>query len=148
VFRRCAHCGASYVPKQLKAAASYCSRSCKDKAKNAKLKAARLQAKAVIRRCIRCGGVMPREMRTDALFCSEQCSYKAHYLPRSLRTNADQGDELGHERLAIFERDEWQCGICLRPVIAACGIPSRCAPRSITSFRFQRAAATIRPTFA
>lgn len=116
VSRRCAHCSAPYVPKQLKAAAAYCSRSCKDKAKNARLAAARLASKPADRRCIRCGGVMPREMRTDALFCSEQCSYKTHALPRSLRVNADQGDRIGSDRLAICERDGWKCGICGEPV--------------------------------
>jgi 5-methylcytosine-specific restriction endonuclease McrA len=115
--RSCAHCGQQYVPRQLKAAAAYCSRTCKTKATNTARKAERDAAKlaAPARECPQCGGPVPIMARVDAVFCSAKCNTASRNLCRKLRA---RGAPIPSEvtRAGIGARDRWRCGICHRPV--------------------------------
>jgi 5-methylcytosine-specific restriction endonuclease McrA len=110
--RDCAQCGKSYIPSQLKAAATYCSRLCKDRAAKDRKISERLALKPTDRECLHCGSVLPQSMRADAIFCSEECNYGAHALQRKLRARTGQDDKPGYLRAAICKRDGWRCGIC------------------------------------
>lgn len=110
--RRCTQCGTSYRPKQLHSTAAFCSRSCKDSAKNAASAERRRASKPIERICVHCGAVLPQSKRVDAMFCSEECNSAAHALKRKLRARGDVTEEPGYVRLQIAERDRWRCGIC------------------------------------
>ena len=107
----CSYCGQSYIPKQLKSGAAYCSRKCKDDARNAAAKAARLAAKQS-RQCLYCSAVIGPERRINAKFCSPECNEKAHQLKRKLRSRGGNDGSVGYLRAYICERDGWKCGIC------------------------------------
>jgi 5-methylcytosine-specific restriction endonuclease McrA len=115
--RTCGHCGQQYVPRQLKSAAAYCSRGCKDKAKNVALKAQRDAAKAAapLRECPQCGDDVPITARVDAVFCSAPCNAASRNLCRKMRA---RGAPMPSEvtRAGIAARDRWRCGICREPV--------------------------------
>ena len=108
--RTCGHCGGTYVPRILKASAAYCSRACKERARKADLKAARLAAKAT-RSCVSCGAVIGPERRADARFCSETCNTVAHRGNKNLHRR-----QTGVTFADLGERDGWTCGICRGPV--------------------------------
>lgn len=113
--RDCAWCGASYRPKNRRPS-SYCSGTCKDKAKNAAWAAANQAKKPTDRHCMHCGDPLPQRMRADALFCSAECKDKAHALQRKLRARTGEEGKPGYLRAFICERDRWRCGICTKPV--------------------------------
>lgn len=110
--QKCSHCGSSYVPRRLAANAAYCSRRCKGLARNAAASAAREASKPVERTCMHCGEPMPQRMRSDAVFCSAECNYRAHALQRKLRARTGEEGKPGFLRAFIAERDRWRCGIC------------------------------------
>lgn len=118
--RPCTHCGQQYVPRNLKAAAAYCSPRCKDKARCAASKAERdaVKAAAPLRECPQCGGEVPRSARVDAVFCSAKCNTASRNLCRKMRNRgAPCPTEIS--RAGIAARDRWRCGICGRPVSPA-----------------------------
>ena len=78
--RDCAWCGASYRPKGRRPSV-YCSRSCKETARNAR-SAAKREASKPDRDCVWCGQAMPQSMRADAKFCCESCNSAAHAATR------------------------------------------------------------------
>lgn len=89
----------------------YCSRKCKDQARNAAIAAATVAAKPD-RECLHCGRALPKSMRSDAVFCTQKCNYAAHALQRKLRTRTGQDGKPGYLRAEICKRDRWRCGIC------------------------------------
>jgi len=104
--RTCAQCGTSYVPRFLKAAAAFCSRSCKERSRKAALKAARLASKSA-RPCVQCGTAIGPERRADARFCSEACNTAAHGGNKNLHRR-----QSGQTFVDLGDRDGWTCGIC------------------------------------
>jgi 5-methylcytosine-specific restriction endonuclease McrA len=102
----------SYVPKQLKSNAMFCSRECKTKHHNRTKQDAIDAAKPAERICPYCGRVLPRTMRVDATFCSQSCNEKAHALQRKLRARTGSDEKPGYLRAEVCKRDKWTCGIC------------------------------------
>jgi HNH endonuclease len=113
--RTCEWCGESYQSKQRRPS-NYCSRTCKDAAKNARIAAALEASKPTDRRCMHCGNQLPQRMRADAIFCSVRCNESAHALQRKLRGRTGEEGKPGYLRAFIAERDRWRCGICKKPV--------------------------------
>lgn len=113
--RNCAQCGASYRP-GARRPSMYCSGKCKDDARNAATRAARLAAKATPRHCMQCGDELPPQKRSDAIFCSAECNSAAHSLQRKLRTRTGEAAKPGYLRAFICERDKWRCQICRKKV--------------------------------
>lgn len=114
--RTCAWCGQEYVPKQLKAGAAYCSRSCKTDARNARQQQAINDAKPA-RTCPTCGAALTPRHRVDAVFCSEVCSSKAHNVTRKIRRRIGESGPRPRKvplvsLAAIAKRDKYRCGIC------------------------------------
>jgi hypothetical protein len=89
---------------------TFCSRPCKDKAHQAEAKRVREQSKPE-RNCLHCGASMPQAMRSDAVFCSEQCNSAAHKLKRG-NGRLGPGRRRDIERAYIIERDKSRCHIC------------------------------------
>jgi len=106
----------TYTPKQVKTMSGYCSRECKDRANKDRLIAERVAAKPTGRICMHCGDTLPQRMRTDAIFCSQECNYGAHALQRKLRARTGEEGKPGYLRAFICNRDRWRCGICRKPV--------------------------------
>jgi predicted nucleic acid-binding Zn ribbon protein len=88
----------------------FCSRPCKDRAKDAARQAV-IEAAKPERQCIHCGADMPRSMRADARFCSEDCNSAAHNLKRG-NGRLGPGRRREIERAYIIERDGSRCHLC------------------------------------
>jgi len=117
--RVCPICSEQFYPKQQdqpEHVATYCSRRCKDIAKNRAARSRRIESMPD-RWCLHCGDYMPRTMRADAVFCSDVCNSAAHAVTR---VHASRKAEARPSRLVfraeIAERDDWTCGICGEPV--------------------------------
>lgn len=111
--RECEECGRSYVPRQLKDHAAYCSRECKVAARNARIAAETLAAKeANPRYCLYCSRLLPATKHRHAIFCTARCNEKAHALQRKLRMRTGQDGKPGYLRAEICERDGWRCQLC------------------------------------
>lgn len=112
----CDLCGATYAKKQDRES-RFCSRSCKDIAKNAARQAA-INAAKPDRECAYCATPLPRTKRSNAKFCSAECNMKAHRQTRNFRRRA--GEEAPRRPrkkplvnlAAIARRDRYRCGIC------------------------------------
>jgi hypothetical protein len=125
--QECTWCGEQYVPRQLKAKASFCSRTCKDRHKNWVLAGERLASKPTDRFCLHCGVTLPQSKRADAVFCSAECNMAAHRLQRSLRRRTGEG-MTSWLRAEVFKRDGWKCGICEARVDPDLRFPDPMAP--------------------
>lgn len=123
----CSWCKQSYIPKQLRPGAAFCSRKCKDGANYASVAAEILASKSE-RSCLHCAAVIPQAARRDKVFCSEQCNSRAHALQRKLRARTGQDDKPGYLRSAICERDDWRCWICKKFVDRHADHPDPLAP--------------------
>ena len=88
----------------------FCSRQCKDYAKNAAVAAETLLSKPD-RHCLHCGEQMPKSKRADAKYCSAQCNSAAHHLKRG-NGRLGPGRRREIERAAIIERDGSRCHVC------------------------------------
>lgn len=110
--RVCTACGSSYQPKQRRASA-YCSRLCKDNAKNA-ASAANREASKPLRSCVWCAADMPQRMRSDAKFCSVGCNSAAHQSTRKMwqRLGIPKGDIPLVSRRFLAARDGLGCHLC------------------------------------
>lgn len=103
------------------AKAMYCSRVCKNRARNAAQRSD-LMASKPTRRCVWCGIDMPQSMRADAKFCSATCNSTAHSAMRNWRRRASGRAPLRPRInplpsfIDIAERDRWRCGICGKSV--------------------------------
>lgn len=111
--RPCRHCGLLYQPKSRRASV-YCSRTCKGKARNARIAAETVAAKAAHppRPCVHCGALIGPERRRDAKFCSALCNDRAHRLQRKLRARGGSQNTLGMVRFEVARRDGFRCGLC------------------------------------
>lgn len=119
----CSHCGATYQPRQRRPSA-YCSRQCKDTARQAKLAAERV-ANKVGRPCLHCGVIIGPERRIDAAFCSGRCNSAAHQAARKAArpagTTKRAGDVLS--RLEVAARCGWRCSECEEPILRSLAYP-------------------------
>ncbi len=114
----CSHCHVSYIPiLQGWRSKNFCSRDCKDLAKNEKYRADLLISKPQDRKCLHCGKSMSAAMRMDAKFCSDECNFASRNLMRkhAFRTQSPKRSRATFRAL-IAERDEWVCGICNKSV--------------------------------
>ncbi|HUR24000.1 MAG TPA: HNH endonuclease signature motif containing protein [Acidimicrobiales bacterium] len=114
--RTCDWCGLLYIPTQLKAAAAYCSRDCKTKARNKAAQDA-INAAKPPRLCPTCGTSLTPRHRSDAVFCSVACSQRAHAVTRKIRKRiGETGPRPRKQPLVSLEfiakRDGYPCGIC------------------------------------
>jgi 5-methylcytosine-specific restriction protein A len=90
----------------------FCSRDCKDRAKDAARQAV-IEAAKPERQCVYCGVDMPRSMRADARFCSDDCNSAAHKLKSaSGRLPKGSGRRREIERAYVIERDGSRCHLC------------------------------------
>jgi len=118
----CSWCGREVetTVRMLESGKRFCSRACKDAARQAKDKQARLEAKSE-RACRHCGGTLSKAMRSDAVFCSERCNSAAHGLKRG-NGRVGPGRRREIERAYIISRDQGRCHIC----------GARCRPDEVT----------------
>lgn len=91
----------------------FCSRACKDAARNGALSAMTLAAKAAAppRSCPHCAGTLDPAMRADARFCSHTCEQAAHNTTRKARWRTGRDAEYVSGAY-IFDRDGGRCHIC------------------------------------
>lgn len=127
--RDCENCGATYTPKQLKASATFCSRECKDDARNRSLQLSRKMTKPD-RQCAWCADAIPREMRLDARFCSDSCNSAAHAATRKAWQRMGYTKRQGPIVLRGYlgTRDGWCCGHCGLTINAGLRYPDPLAP--------------------
>lgn len=109
----CSWCNKTYVPTQVKKKNLFCSPSCKVTARNERLRLERMNSKS-LRNCPWCGRDLPKEMRSDAVFCSERCNSSAHNSTRKMwvRLGIAKVDIAIISRLTLAKRDGLVCGIC------------------------------------
>lgn len=119
----CARCGIAYQQRQRRPSA-YCSRRCKEAARQTELAAARLAGK-VPRPCLYCGVLIGPERRVDAAFCSSRCNSAAHQAARKAArptgTTKRAGDLLS--RLEVAARCGWRCSECGEPILRSLAYP-------------------------
>lgn len=126
--RVCERCGRSYTPVQLKAARQFCSRECKDRARQEAERATRLASKVQAERfCIWCALPMPPAKRLDAAFCSEKCTSAARRQLRRLFGRMD--GEAPARRAAWLIEQGGKCHLCGLDIPAGAEYP---APDSLT----------------
>lgn len=108
----CTWCQRPYVPKNRKRSAAFCSKRCKDTARNRSRQAV-LDAAKGERACVWCADPIPQSMRSDAKFCSEDCNSAAHQVTRKMakRAGVPRNPALV-SRQEIADRDGWRCGLC------------------------------------
>jgi predicted nucleic acid-binding Zn ribbon protein len=114
----CLHCKQIFRAPQRNS--RFCSRKCKDRAKQAVDAKKRLETKARHpRSCMLCGAPIPRTSRSDKKYCSETCGYAARInlgrMDRRLRVTDDTKIRF-FRRSDIYKRDGWKCQICLKPI--------------------------------
>lgn len=116
--RPCQWCGFVYTPSQRdgKRPSVYCSRQCKNGARNAAAKA-KVDAAKPERVCPWCGDPLPRSMRADAVFCSDECNSLAHVKTRRYRRRLGQDEKRRDteplvSQWSLGERDGWVCALC------------------------------------
>jgi len=115
----CDHCDTTFQTSFSKA--TYCSRACKDIAKNAERQAL-LNAAKPDRICAYCGTPLPKTKRADAKFCSAECNMQAHRQTRNFRRRAGTNAPLRPRKSPLInladiaQRDGFRCGICGRKV--------------------------------
>lgn len=114
----CGQCGEPMLVTSRRASEPhYCSRACKDIAKNAARQAA-VDAAKPERECAYCAALLPRSMRADAKFCSADCNMQAHRQTRNFRRRAgEEAPKRPRKKplinlAAIAKRDKYRCGIC------------------------------------
>ncbi len=119
----CARCGSPYQQRQRRPSA-YCSRQCKDKARQSDLAAAR-RATKLPRPCLYCGVIIGPERRVDAAFCSGRCNSAAHQAARKAARPVGATKRAGDllSRVEVAERCKWRCGECGGPILRALSYP-------------------------
>jgi len=116
--RDCAECGKAFdaVFKNN----YYCSKQCNNRAKERRRTEKRRaeRAKEVLK-CIVCDVELPVTARRDKKFCSPECAGSARFntnrASRRLRITVG-GEEQLVTRVAIYERDNWVCQLCMKPI--------------------------------
>lgn len=122
--RSCQLCGALFAPKL--ASARYCSGLCVSRARPPRDRSARSSAEKALRlaakqdrTCVFCGAVMPRTMRSNAKFCSEQCNSRAHAITNKAHRRTGRKSRGDHALISVAylgDRDGWHCEICNKPI--------------------------------
>lgn len=123
---KCKWCGQPFTLK-IRRPTVFCSRTCKDQAKNHARQDA-IDAAKPDRRCVHCGKSLPKSMRADAKFCSTECNSAAHQATRKMSKRAGSKRSGLVSRAEIAERDAWRCGICGGRVSKARKHPDPLAP--------------------
>jgi hypothetical protein len=126
ISKKCLHCGTTFGAPQKNS--RFCSRRCKDRAKQAEHARQRVAAKAKQKRqCVLCGNVIPPTSRSDKKYYGETCGYAARLnlgrMDRRLRVN-DDGKTRYFTRADIYTRDNWTCQICLKPIDKSLRFPN------------------------
>lgn len=113
VDRTCKVCGRTYRPQARRSVLQFCSRRCKDNARNAVTAAERLTGKT-LRPCLHCGVVIGPDRRSDARYCSQRCNSAAHQMARKHARRAGLPRRAGDlvSRLEVADRSGWRCGLC------------------------------------
>lgn len=75
-------------------------------------------------RCCWCGGEFTRWGPTPCIACSDRCAKKI----RKSRRRALVGPVGTVDRMAVFERDDWRCQLCLMPALPDWVVPHPDAP--------------------
>jgi predicted nucleic acid-binding Zn ribbon protein len=118
IKKTCLHCKRIFGAPQRNS--RFCSRKCKDGARNATNAQERLETKAQKpRSCLLCGSPIPPTSRSDKKYCSETCGSAARInlgrMDRRLRVT--DGTKIRFFRRSdIYKRDGWKCQICLEPI--------------------------------
>ncbi len=118
IRRECDQCGKQYEARSVRS--HFCSRECKEATRRSHEKAKRLALKKDAPRfCTLCGRQLPPESRSDKKFCSEGCTSAArmnlHRAARRMRITV-AGELKKVPRVAIYERDQWICQLCDKPI--------------------------------
>jgi len=118
IDRSCDQCGKQYAARSVRS--HFCSRECKEATRRSHEKAKRLALKKSMPRfCTLCGSQLPPESRLDKKFCSESCTRAArmnlHQVARRMRITVE-GEVKKVQRVAIYERDQWICLLCDKPI--------------------------------
>lgn len=114
--RNCDACGSSMLvtARRAKEPRAFCSRKCKSDARlleGRAIRAVTMFIRAAARPpCPQCGKQMPA-MRSDAVYCSAECSSRAHGLKRG-NERIGPGRRRDVERAYIVERDGGRCHLC------------------------------------
>jgi 5-methylcytosine-specific restriction endonuclease McrA len=77
--------------------------------------------------CLACGAGFVALAGTGARFCSPLCAKRSHRQLRQDRRRAAQGGQRVYRR-KVFERDDWICRICRKPVKRDAVVPHPKAP--------------------
>ena len=121
--RKCRECKKEYAPK-LRTESYFCSRDCKGKNRNRENKAKRIASQSD-RICIGCEKIIPKTARADKKWCSEDCSSKARGHTMNVTRRIKTSEPLGvFLRVDIYNRDNWICQICKKPVDKKLSFPS------------------------
>ena len=125
----CGWCGKSKPT--TRADTEYCSRACKQDARNARVRKERAESKPR-RKCATCGDPVPAEARVDAQYCSDLCRRRARggssKARRRIEARGSSGEIVKLRRIDIYERDGWRCQLCGKPIDSALDYPDpRCA---------------------
>lgn len=111
--RFCLWCDEEYMPKQRRKS-FFCSRDCKDQCNKQFQKYDRMMAKPD-RNCLHCGNIMPKWMRIDASYCSDECNFKAHGATRKMYRRKNETKIKGTPlvgRVEVAKKTNYLCGIC------------------------------------
>jgi hypothetical protein len=130
IKKKCLHCKRTFGAPQKNS--RFCSRKCKDRAKQAADSRNRLASKARRpRSCVLCGRDIPAASKSDKKYCSATCGSAARInlgrMDRRLRVTDDENTRF-FRRNDIYERDGWKCQICLKPIDPLLRFPNpKCA---------------------
>jgi hypothetical protein len=130
IEKKCLHCKGTFGAPQKNS--RFCSRKCKDRAKQATDTRSRLESKArKSRNCMLCGVEIPPTSRSDKKYCSETCGFAARInlgrMDRRLRVS-DDADIRFFSRSDIYKRDGWKCQLCFKPIDPSLRFPNpKCA---------------------
>lgn len=110
-YGSCEWCGEWF--KSQKQTGRFHSRRCKEKARRAHQRFLRLAAKKELpeRICPHCGQILGPEMRSDAVYCSDECNSAVHNATRKASWKIGSRQERV-SRAYIIERDGGRCHAC------------------------------------
>lgn len=119
----CKNCGAEFVSAALQ---SYCSEECRKKTKCDQSRTSNAEKKTIRQIfCRECGQPFINEYGNKRnVFCSIACSRRYNSRIRKQRTGSNHRSRARHYGVAyepfntkaVFERDNWRCGICGKPI--------------------------------
>lgn len=129
--RPCAECGTGFVPGLRRDSTAFCSRKCRDRARRQAAQARINEAKPD-RLCAWCDKPMPRTMRADARFCSEDCNTYAHVTTRKYRRRRGETEKRKGTPLVsigtLAAVNGWKCPLCGKRINRNLRHPDPAAP--------------------